>query len=299
MYYHSLLSMPSKQLFSCYNYLLFLLSSPPFDSPCPHFFTKQKKIMRKIFFPVLVASIALLTSCNNTEQSTDATTTDSSTSPATTPPPASNPADAVTVAPDLYSVIKDSAGIRVLDVHYKPGDSSAMHSHPDVVLYVVEGGKSEFTMQDGSKQVHELKNGDAMIMPGGTHSVKNIGSSATKAVLVEVSRPNNAGPSIPADMDPIKVSPGMHQLIKDTLNIRAMRFTAKPGASTAKHSHPDHAIYVIEGGRAEFTAENGTKQVRELPKGTVLINPATTHTFKNVGNAEIKVLVVEVKRPAQ
>ncbi|MDB5198527.1 MAG: hypothetical protein JWO92_490 [Chitinophagaceae bacterium] len=77
-----------------------------------------------------------------------------------------------------------------------------------------------------------------------------------------------------------------------------MIFTAKPGQSTAKHSHPDHVIYVIEGGKGEFTAQDGTKQVRELQKGNVLINPATTHSFKNVGNNTIKVLVVEVKRAA-
>jgi quercetin dioxygenase-like cupin family protein len=100
-------------------------------------------------------------------------------------------------------------------------------------------------------------------------------------------------------MDPMKVSANMHKLVKDTLNIRAMIFTAKPGESTPKHAHPDHAIYVLEGGQAEFTEQDGTKQVRELGKGMSRINPATTHSFKNVGKTTIKVLVVEVKRPAQ
>ena len=238
--------------------------------------------------------------CNGDETKTNDTATDSTanTTIADSTSGKQN-MDAVTVAPNRYTVVKDSAGIRVLNVNYKPGDSSAMHSHPDVVLYVVEGGKTEFTMQDGSKQVHELKGGDAMIMPAATHSVKNIGNTTTKAVLVEVSRPNNAGAVIEANMDPMKVSADMHKLIKDTMNIRAMIFTAKPGQSTAKHSHPDHVIYVIEGGKGEFTSQDGTKQVRELQKGMVLINPATTHSFRNVGNNVIKVLVVEVKRAAK
>ena len=242
----------------------------------------------------------VFTACNGDKSKTTETATDSTASTTAADSNAGKAVmDAVTVAPDRYTVVKDSAGIRVLQINYKPGDSSAMHSHPDGVLYVVDGGKTEFTMQDGSKQVFDLKDGDAMISPADVHSVKNIGNTTTKAVLIEVSRPNNAGAAIAADMDPMKVAADMHKLVKDTLNIRAMIFTARPGQSTAKHSHPDHAIYVIEGGKAEFTAQDGTKQVRDLPNGTVLINPATTHTFKNVGTNTIKVLVVEVRRAVQ
>lgn len=258
--------------------------------------------MKKNFNLKLIAfSVSLVfAACNGDETKTTDTAKDSTvktTSADTTSK--TQKMDAVTIAPGLYTVVKDSAGIRVLEVSYKPHDSSAMHSHPDNVLYVVEGGKTEFTMQDGSKQVHELKAGMAMILPAETHSVKNIGTTATKAILVEVNRPNNAGSTIGADMDPMKVSPDQHKLIKDSSNIRAMIFTAKPGASTPKHSHPDHVIYVIEGGKGEFTSQDGKKQVRELQKGMVVINPATTHSFKNVGNNEIKVLVVEVNRQAK
>ena len=42
-------------------------------------------------------------------------------------------------------------GIRVLEATYKPGDSSALHSHPDYALYVINGGTAEFTGKDGKK----------------------------------------------------------------------------------------------------------------------------------------------------
>lgn len=234
--------------------------------------------------------------CNADETKTTDTATDST---ANTTAADNTSMDAATVAPGRYTVAKDSAGLRVLEINYAPGDSAAMHSHPDLVLYVTEAGKTEFTAQDGSKQVHDLAAGMSIIVPAETHSVKNVGTTTTKGVLIEVNRTNNAGTDIAADMDPMKVSAGMHKLIKDTLNIRAMLFTAKPGESTAKHAHPDHAIYVLEGGQAEFTEQDGTKQVRELTKGMARISPATTHSFKNVGKNTIKVLVVESKRPAQ
>jgi quercetin dioxygenase-like cupin family protein len=242
----------------------------------------------------------LFAACNGDETKTTDTAKDSTANTTTTDTTSGKKMmDAVTVAPDHYTLLKDSAGIRVLEINYKPGDSSALHSHPDAVLYVLGPSKSEFTMADGSKQVYETKAGDGMIMPGITHSVKNIANTPTKAILIEVNRPNTPGASIAADMDPVKVSADQHKVLKDTLNIREMIFTAKPGQSTAKHSHPDHVIYVLEGGKGEFTSADGTKHVRELQKGDAGINPATTHSFKNVGNTTLKVLVVEVNRPAQ
>jgi quercetin dioxygenase-like cupin family protein len=97
--------------------------------------------------------------------------------------------DASKVAPDLYKVIKDTMGIRILKATYKPGQSSAMHSHPDLVLYVISGGTTEFTGKDGKKDKRELKTGMSMIVAAETHSVKNIGKTTAKVLLVEVSRP--------------------------------------------------------------------------------------------------------------
>ena len=97
--------------------------------------------------------------------------------------------DASKVAGNLYKVAADTMGIRVLEVNYKPGQSSAIHSHPDQALYVIEGSKGEFTDKDGKKNVMELKKGMTMILPGTTHSAKNTGTTTMKAILVEVSRP--------------------------------------------------------------------------------------------------------------
>lgn len=99
--------------------------------------------------------------------------------------------DATKIAPALYKIKNDTLRIRVLEIVYKPGQSSALHSHPDAALYVIEGGTSEFTAKDGTKQTRTLKSGMAMVMPGGVHSVKNTGTTTTKALLVEVNRRGN------------------------------------------------------------------------------------------------------------
>ena len=58
------------------------------------------------------------------------------------------PMDAVRAAPHLYRVLSDTLGIRIIAVHYGPGDSSALHAHPDNALYVLKGSTVAFTTQE-------------------------------------------------------------------------------------------------------------------------------------------------------
>ena len=45
------------------------------------------------------------------------------------------------------------------DYTAKAGDKIAMHSHPAHVVYVLQGGKTKFTMEDGSVREVDLKAG--------------------------------------------------------------------------------------------------------------------------------------------
>jgi len=256
--------------------------------------------MKQIMKPAITAMAIsfILIACNNEEKKTDATTSDSTAATTTTTETTSQEQDmdALKIAPGLYTLVKDTMGIRVLNILYKPGDSSAMHSHPDNALYVIEGGKSEFIAKDGSKQVVELKSGETMIGGAETHSVKNIGNNTVKAILVEVTRPNQAG-NADMSMDATKVASKFYTLVQDSLNMRIIKVDYKPGAESAMHSHPDLVMYVISPAKTEFTAKDGTKQVMTLEKGMTMIVPADTHSVKNIGSTEAKVLLIEVNRP--
>jgi quercetin dioxygenase-like cupin family protein len=204
--------------------------------------------------------------------------------------------DAVTVAPNLYRVAKDTMGIRVLEVTYKPGDSSAMHSHPDYAVYAIAGGTSEFTGKDGKKMTRELKTGMIGVRPEEVHSVKNTGKTTEKILLVEVNRPTGTTSPNPA-MDATKVAPDLYKLKSDSLGIRVLEVTYKPGQSSALHSHPDNAVYVISGSTVEFTEKDGTKHTHEFKPGMIMVRPGGDHSVKNTGKATLKVLLVEVYRP--
>ena len=203
--------------------------------------------------------------------------------------------DALKAPPGLYKVLADTLGIRIVEVNYKPGDSSVMHWHPDYAIYAIQSGKSTFYLKDGSKMENELTAGMTLVSPAGSHSVKNTGSTDVKVMLFEVNR-SGAVTSPDASMDAMKVAPDVYKIKNDTLGIRVLEVTVKPGGSVAMHSHPDGAIYVIEGGTVEFAAKDGTKMTNELKTGMAMVLPAETHSAKNTGKTTLKAILVEVNR---
>ena len=252
--------------------------------------------MKRIFQSLMLLLACGFMACNGDESTsttgTDSSATKMSSDSSTTSAPNM---DATVVSPEHHKVLKDSAGIRIVDVNYGPGDSSAMHSHPDNVLYVLEGSMAEFTMPDGSKVSRDMKAGSITVQAGSTHAVKNTGKSNMHAIQVEVSRPNNPG-NFDASMDVLKIAPAIYKLVKDTLNLRVLMATIPPGGVANMHGHPDHAIYSISGGSAEFTDKDGGKHVMEMPNGSAAIMPAGQHAVKNTGKVPMKVFMVEVNR---
>jgi quercetin dioxygenase-like cupin family protein len=189
-------------------------------------------------------------------------------------------------------------GIEILEATYNPGDSSAMHSHPDYAIYVVEGGPATFYTKDGAKMEHEMKAGNILINAAEVHSVKNTGKNPLKVILFEVNRPKGAM-TWDVAKDATKIAANEYKVAADTMGIRVLQINYKPGESSALHSHPDQALYVIEGSKAEFTDKDGKKMVLEFKKGMTMVLPGATHSVKNIGTTTMKAILVEVSRPAK
>jgi quercetin dioxygenase-like cupin family protein len=248
-------------------------------------------------FILALGFLLTLAACNQADKKEESSEATDSTKTETVQPVAQDVVmDAVKAAPDLYKVLSDSAGIRIVEATYKPGDSSALHSHADYAIYAAAGGTATFYGKDGNKMENEMKTGTIAVRPGEVHSVKNTGKTPIKVILVEVNRPMQVS-SPDAAMDASKVAGNLYKIKSDTLGIRVLEINYKPGQSSAMHSHPDNALYVIEGGKGEFTGKDGTKNVMEFKKGMTMVGPAETHAVKNVGTTTIKAILVEVNRP--
>ena len=86
-------------------------------------------------------------------------------------------------------------------------------------------------------------------------------------------------------------------VLADTLNLKAYEFLANPGDTIPMHEHPDHVIYVLEGGTADIKGKDGKVHVAEFKKGTCMISAPQAHSAKNTGKTPIKLLIVHVYRP--
>ena len=94
--------------------------------------------------------------------------------------------DPAKVAPHVYKKIMENEFVRLLDVRFKPGDSTVKHWHPNHIAYVLEGGSIEITPNDGKAMKIPMKAGEAVWMDSGHHHATNTGDSDIHALVIEL-----------------------------------------------------------------------------------------------------------------
>ena len=94
--------------------------------------------------------------------------------------------DPVQVAPNVYSVAFENDRVRLLKARTKPGESSAMHSHPDYLVYGLGDGTVKFTSPSGETAEVEIKAGDVMWREAEEHSAENVGTTDVHVLLFEL-----------------------------------------------------------------------------------------------------------------
>lgn len=97
--------------------------------------------------------------------------------------------DPVKVDPKHYSTVFENDDVRVLRVHYAPGEKSVMHSHPDSVAVFMEDQKAKMTHPDGKSEEMVGKKGEAVFIPAASHLPEDIGTGPIEVILVELKKP--------------------------------------------------------------------------------------------------------------
>ncbi len=100
--------------------------------------------------------------------------------------------DAAEAAPNVYTVLFENERVRLLQARVRPGDSSPLHSHPDGLIYVVEGGKVAFSTPSGGRVDAELKAGQFRWREAEEHAVSGLGPNDVVVLFFE---PKNMRPS--------------------------------------------------------------------------------------------------------
>lgn len=85
-----------------------------------------------------------------------------------------------------YTLVFENDAVRVLRVHFEPGEKSAMHEHPNAVAVFLTDYKSRSISPDGNSEKSNGKAGQAQWTPAGTHQQENVGNDPVDIILVEV-----------------------------------------------------------------------------------------------------------------
>ena len=93
--------------------------------------------------------------------------------------------DILQVAPNSNKLLLDDSHVRVIEGSLKPGEKTAMHHHPDHMIYFISGGTVRFTMKDGTTKEQTSKTGEARWNEAVDHQTENIGTTIVKYVIVE------------------------------------------------------------------------------------------------------------------
>jgi quercetin dioxygenase-like cupin family protein len=95
--------------------------------------------------------------------------------------------------------------------------------------------------------------------------------------------------------DPLDVASNVYKLKMENDRVRVFDVTFNIGDKAVMHHHPDHVVYVLEGGKMKLTSA-GKTDVLDLVDGDVIYLKAQSHEAENIGQSTLELLVVELKK---
>ena len=94
--------------------------------------------------------------------------------------------DATQVAPGVYKVVLENDRVRVLDVRTNPGDTTALHHHPDMVGYAISDCTWNLASPGGETVKVAIKAGETFYLEAVDHEAEDVGNSESHAILIEL-----------------------------------------------------------------------------------------------------------------
>ncbi len=155
----------------------------------------MKQIKTNVYIFVMT-SVLFLIGCNDdaiTSGKNDKDTTQVAITHDATSMPEYNPAmDAYNMGGGAIKKIKDTLGIKMYEVTAKPGETFALHTHPDHTAYVLQGGTAAlFIKEIGKQDTITFPTGMGLINGPLSDSGKNIGNTTIKFLVTDIYRPRS------------------------------------------------------------------------------------------------------------
>lgn len=100
--------------------------------------------------------------------------------------------------------------------------------------------------------------------------------------------------------DAARVQPGSYRVLLDNRSVRVLEYNGRPGmgvCGTGVHSHPAHLTVLLTAAHVRVV-DHGRVFVADNKAGDVFWSEAVTHETENIGGANVRSLIVEVKTVA-
>ncbi len=92
------------------------------------------------------------------------------------------------------------------------------------------------------------------------------------------------------------VVPFISKLLLENERVKVFEMDFKPGEKTDMHEHPgDYVVYPLSDGCLKFTNRDGQSQEQDFKVGEAGFQKAGWHIVENIGDTEVRGLVVELK----
>ncbi len=194
-----------------------------------------------------------------------------------------------------HRLVLQNGYVRVFEVWLPSGEATLWHIHLyDGVSVRLADATIEDQPKDGPAEAFSLRRGQVSYGAtpiARTHRVRNVGESTFHIVYIELLTPPriSAGHAAAASPDP--------RVVLENDRVRALRRILAPGESTDMHTHGSRAVGVpVTAGRLEISDPEGATRTVEVKVGAAQwIEPGTTHRLKNVGDAAIEIVDIEIK----
>lgn len=96
-------------------------------------------------------------------------------------------------------------------------------------------------------------------------------------------------------VDAMGISRNAPGILVENDRVRVLRAHIPAGDTAPMHTHPDHVVYVLKGGKAQLTYPSGKVDLMDLETGTAIFMEAQSHEIMNLGESDLDMVVFELK----
>lgn len=97
--------------------------------------------------------------------------------------------DPLNVDSSIYNLKLSNDRVRAFIVQFKPGQSIAVHKHPDHVVHAVTAGRIMIHEVGKEPMEMDVAAGTTLFLPAQSHSAKNTGNTTLRLFVVELKEP--------------------------------------------------------------------------------------------------------------